>query len=411
MTEKYIDPEQLCIGLHIRLESSWMEHSFMITSFKIKNDKQLNKLINLGLKKILFNPEKSDCEPLPEKPLPAPTEPQESANDETSPSSSQILQERRARLSRCEKAYSKTVSAVREVMNKLKSQPALALKEADSMVGDMVENLMDDRDTTVHLINMKNKSESTYFHSINVSILALMLGKKLGLNEQQMHTLGIGALFHDLGHEKVPDKILRKGTPLNKAEMELYKFHPTYGVEIANKIGSLPKGVITIIQQHHEMVDGSGFPDGLKGSAINELAQIICLVNTYDNLCNQIPHENSLSPYEAIASMFTTSKERFDPVKLTTFITQMGVYPPGSTVILSDERIAVVLSVNMDDLLNPNLIIYDPAIPKEEAMITCPKEKGLSILESIQKRTLSKEIWTYLDLGESVSFFIDVKNT
>ncbi len=410
MTEKYIAPEQLCIGLHIRLESSWMEHSFMINSFKIKSDKQLNRLMELGLKRILFNPEKSDCEPLPKRAPPTPSEPQELVDNETPTPSSQILQERRASLNRSEKAYSKTVSAVREVMNKLKSQPALALREADNMVGGMVENLMNDQDATVHLVNMKNKSESSYFHSINVSILALMLGKKLGFNEQQMRILGMGALFHDLGHERVPDKILRKGTPLNKAEMELYKLHPTYGVEIANKIGTLPKGVITIIQQHHEMMDGSGFPDGLKDSAIDELAQIICLINTYDNLCNQIPHENSLSPYEAIASMFSTNKERFDPIKLTTFITQMGVYPPGSAVKLSDERIAVVISINMDDLLNPNVIIYDPVVPKEEALIICPKEEGLSILESIRKNRLSNDILSYLDLGESVNFFIDVKH-
>ncbi len=97
--------------------------------------------------------------------------------------------------------------------------------------------------------------------------------------------------------------------------------------------------------------------------------------------------------------------------KLSTSGIAGGLFGYALKVILSDERIAVVLSVNMDDLLNPNLIIYDPAIPKEEAMIIRPKEEGLSILESIRKSTLSKEVLAYLDLGESVSFFIDVKNT
>lgn len=386
----------------------------MINNFKIKNEKQLNKLQKLNLKKILYCPEKSDCEPLLLKPVSAPQEPKKSSAELEAAKEKQarieILQKRRASLNRSEKAYSKTVGAVRELMSKLKSQPDKAIKEADDMVGDMVHNLMADREATVHLINMKSKSESTYFHSINVSILALMLGKKLGMNEQQMHILGMGALFHDLGHEKIPDKILRKGSPLDKAEMGLYRQHPTYGVDIANKIGTLPKKVITIIQQHHEMVDGSGFPSGLKGDDINELAQIVGLINTYDNLCNRIPQESSLSPYEAIALMFTTEKKKFDQVRLTNFITQMGVYPPGTAVKLSDERIAVVISINMDDLLNPNVMIYDPATPKEEADIICPKEEGVSIQESIRKNTLDDDILSYLDLGESINFFIDVKH-
>jgi len=392
-----------------------MEHSFMITSFKIKNEGQLNKLKGLGLKKILFNPEKSDCGPLQKEPIAELLEQQKPEQDLAVEQKKQkqikILQKRRASLHRSEKAYAKTITAVRELMSKLKSQPSLAIREADDMVGNMVQNLMTDQEATVHLINMKSKSESTYFHSINVSILALMLGKKLGLDEQKMHLLGMGALFHDLGHEKIPDKILRKETPLDKAEIDFYQQHCAYGVEIANKIGTLPRAVITIIEQHHEMIDGSGFPNGLKGSEIDELAQIIALINTYDNLCNQIPQESSLSPYEAIAQMFTSKKCQFDPLKLNTFITQMGVYPPGTAIKLSNDRIAVVISINMDDLLNPNVMIYDAAVPKEEAQIICPKEEGISIIESIRKNTLPNEILSYLDLGESINFFIDVKSS
>ncbi len=385
----------------------------MVNNFKIKSEQQLNKIKALGLKKILFNPEKSDCDPLTKEPITPPLEQPKEKHDLATEQKKQqqikILQKRRASLNRSEKAYSKTVTAVRELMSKLKSQPSLAIREADSMVGNMVQNLMADQEATVHMINMKSKNESTYFHSINVSILALMLGKKLGMNEQQMRILGMGALFHDLGHEKIPDKILRKEMPLDKAEIAFYQRHSAYGVEIANKIGTLPKAVVTIIQQHHEMVDGSGFPNGLKGPEIDKLAQIISLINTYDNLCNQIPQESSLSPYEAIAQMFTSKKEQFDPLILTTFITQMGVYPPGTAIKLSNGRIAVVISINMDDLLNPNVMTYDAAIPKEKAQIICPKEEGISIVESIRKNRLPTKIRSYLDLGESVNFFIDTK--
>ena len=383
----------------------------MVSSFKIKSEKQLSELKKLGLKKVMFTPEKSDCQPLPlpeiEREPPSAESLQETKLLLQKKERIKKLKARKASLNRCEKEYSRSVSAVRELMGKLKSQPGLAMREADKMVSGMVENLIADQEASVHLVNMKGKSESSYFHSINVSILALMLGKKLGMSKRNLHILGMGALFHDLGHEKIPDKILRKTAPLEKAEMEFYKMHPGYGVEIANKIGTLPREVITIIKQHHEMIDGSGFPDGLKGGEINELAQVIAIVNSYDNLCNKINQEESLSPYEAIALMFTKEKLKYDRTKLTTFITQMGVYPPGTAVRLSDGQIAVVISINLNDLLNPNMMIYDPGIAKEEAMIINPKEENLSIQESIRRNTLSNEILAYLNLGENINFIID----
>ena len=392
-----------------------MDHSFMVSNFKIKSEKQLNELKKLGLKQILFNPEKSDCQPLP-LPIVESSPPPPSA--EALREKELLLQKkervkklklRKASLNRCEKEYSKTVGAVRELMGKMKSQPGLAMREADEMITDLIDSLMTDQEASMHLVNIKGKSESSYFHSINVSILALMLAKKLGLNERQMHIIGLGALFHDIGHEKIPDKILRKTEPLEKAELDFYQMHPTYGVEIAKGIGTLPKESVMIIKQHHEMFDGSGFPDGLKGAEINELAQIVSLVNTYDNLCNKISADESLTPYEAIALMFAKEKQKYDPVKLTSFITQMGVYPPGTAVKLSDDRVGAVISINMDDLLSPNVMIYDPTVAKEEAWIINPKEEKLSISKSLRRNSLSDEILAYLDLGESVNFYIDIK--
>ena len=259
----------------------------------------------------------------------------------------------------------------------------------------------------MHLVNMKGKSENTYFHAINVTILALMLGKQLGLDKQQMEDLGTGALFHDLGYSEIPDKILLKKTPLNKAELSFFQMHPEYGVKQAKQIGTIPSEAVAIIEQHHEMIDGSGYPKGLREHNISELAQVVAIVNAYDNLCNQKDASKSCSPYEAISILFAKEKHRFNKEKMTLFISNMGVYPPGTVVKLSDETIAVVMSINPNALLAPKVMLYDPEIPSSEAYILDLHEEGLKIVDSIRVSSLPEEIRVYFNLGDTINVFID----
>jgi putative nucleotidyltransferase with HDIG domain len=416
MPERSIKPEQLCVGLYIRLDLPWMKHSFMSNKFKIKNEKQIAELRGLGLKDIAYDPAKSDAEPLSLAKVEsgAPETPVASARDEAMWQEKQErikkLKERRVSLNKCEKNYTEAVSNVRKVMSTLRSQPAMAVQQADEVVTGMVDDIMVDQDATMHLVNMKGKSESSYFHSINVTMLSLVLGKKMGLNERQLKLLGIGALLHDLGHTEIPDKILRKSAPLTKAEEDLYRMHTQYGEKMAVRIGTIPPDAIKIIAQHHEFVDGSGYPKGLKGDQISLLAQVVSLVNRYDNLCNKADPTKSSSPYEAIAILYAKEKAKFDERMLTLFITNMGVYPPGTVVKLTDGRIAAVISINTTDLLNPNVMIYDPDIPTTEALIINLKEEGLKVAESLRRTDVSEEVRDYLSLGDSVNFFIDMKS-
>jgi HD-GYP domain-containing protein (c-di-GMP phosphodiesterase class II) len=293
------------------------------------------------------------------------------------------------------------------MMKSVMAQPEAAVEAADEMVSEIVGNLMVDQDTTLHLVNMKGKSESSYFHAINVSILSMMLGKQLGLDEKQLNMLGTGALFHDLGHLEVPDKVLRKTEPLNKAELEAYRMHPIYGVKLAAQMGSLSADIVAVIAQHHEMADGSGYPNGLSGSQISELSQIVSIVNAYDNLCNKTDSSKSLTPYEAMSLLFAKEKQKFNGDKLTTFITNMGVFPPGTVVNLSNGFMAAVVSINSKSLLSPSVMVYDPQIPKSEALIIDLLEEDLQITGGLRPGSLPAEVLEYLNLGENVNFFFD----
>lgn len=415
---KVIHPSQLRIGLYVHLDLSWMEHGFFSNNFKIKNEKQLVDLRKLGLKQIQYDPARSDVEPLPlQRKTTAAAEASSALSAEERQQQLEKaerqakLRKRRQSLNRCEKAYGQAVGKVRALMQNIMSQPAMAVEAAGEMVGDMVGELMADQEATVHLVNMKGKSESSYFHSINVTILSLMLGKQLGLDKDALQQLGVGALFHDLGHTEIPGKILRKTTPLSKAEQDFFEMHPTYGVKLAERLGTLPPLAIEIIAQHHEMADGSGYPKGLKGEQIVQLARIVALVNAYDNLCNPLDSSKSLSPYEAMSLLFARQRARYDQQILTSFITHMGVYPPGTVVMLADGRTATVLSINPKSLLMPKVMVYEPSIPKSEALILDLQEEGIEIAESLRRSNLPQEVMDYLDLADNVNYIFDTNPT
>ncbi len=408
MAEHFINKDQLRIGQFVHLDLPWMKHPFMSSSFKIRTPQQLATIRRLKLDKIRIDPDKSDAET--ESPPPKTTETQvlddvSEALWEEKRRRIQVLKERRVNLNRCAKRYTQSAAAARKMMSHLQSSPAQAVDEADELVGHMVDELSEDRETTVQLVNLKSQDENSYYHAINVSALALVLGRSLGLDRDQLRLLGMSALFHDLGHQQIPYKVLNKKTALTNPEVKLYRQHPRYGAEMAARIGTLPRGVVDVILQHHENLDGSGYPGGLRADSICAQARVIAVVNRYDNLCNGIGGAPGLSPYEAISQMYSRERERFDPKILNGFITHLGVYPPGSVVKLDDGRIAAVISINPKELLKPSVLLYNPRIPKEEALILDLKEEGLSICSSLRLPDLGPEVGEYLNLSDSISYY------
>jgi putative nucleotidyltransferase with HDIG domain len=387
-----------------------MKHPFLTSSFKIRNEKQLNTLRRLKLPSVRFDPDKSDTTPLPlvksheaEKPL------QESADDalwEEKRKRIKVLKERRSKLNQVAGRYEKSVESVRKMMEVIFASPEQAIHVAGEVVGNMVTGLTADTDVTMQLVNLKGKSESSYYHSMNVTALSLVLGQKLGLDAKQLHLLGLGSLFHDLGHQQIPSRILLKKGPLTPPEEKVYQRHPYLGVEMAKRIGVLPKEAIDIIGQHHERLDGSGYPKGLKGE-VGTLTRIVAIVDHYDELCNQSDPERSLSPYEAVSLMYSKEQGKYDSSVLTAFITNLGIYPPGTVVRLSDQRIACVVTINHNELLKPSVLVYDPEVPKEEALILDLMEEDLKISESCRRSEVAPDVLNYLNLSEYVTYYFD----
>jgi putative nucleotidyltransferase with HDIG domain len=274
------------------------------------------------------------------------------------------------------------------------------------MVGGLVDNLLDQGESMIRLLS-ENAGESSSLHAVNVTVISLLLGQRLGLDAESLKELGVGALLHDIGKLELPARIRWRDEQLTPSERGLLQQHVEFGVELAVGM-ELGEAVCAIIAQHHECMDGSGYPKRLRGESFQPSARILALVNHYDSLCNPANPVAAVTPHRALSLMFAQAREKFDATILGVFVRMMGVYPPGSVVRLTDDRYALVISVNAARPLKPRVIIHDARVPAEEALAVDLEERAdLGIRASIKPVQLPRAVFDYLSPRQRMCYFFE----
>jgi len=417
MPEYRISVDQIRPGVFVRLEkTSWFDHPFLFNNFMIKDDEQIALLKKLGISELICIPEKSDVLPLrpTEKRTPGIEEGKGLSQDvidhlwEIKRERTERLREKKKRLAECEKRFTSCIRAFDNILKGMLGGNFHSVEEALAFVNRLCEYFLADRESTLHLMNIMDHAEAAYSHPMNVAVLSMMVGKEAGLNAEDMTSLGMGALFHDIGKSRIPKKLLKKRGELTKPEQELIARHSSIGAEMLADINIFPKAAARIVAHHHERMDGSGQPNHLKGTAIDRLARIVAIADAYDNHCNHLDPTESLTPYLALSYMFGQQKRFFDVEILALFIRCLGVYPPGTVVQLSNGAIGMVMSVNPKNQLNPSVVLYDSDVPKKEALIVdLADESDLRVEKSIRLAHLPQEIFEYLSPRTRITYFVD----
>lgn len=418
---QFLRPEQLRVGLFVELDLSWMEHPFAFSRFKIRSQQQIDTLRELGLEQIRWHPERSDCAPLPADPSPAVVPAVETgdgaeAAPPMSPALQQAIEEKRTRVEQlrqirdeiaaAEQRFTRAADALKQISRDLRSRPEQALEQADAVVSVLADTAFSEGDVKIHAISQQ-LGEDVYFHSLNVAVLAMILGRAVHLKRDELQQLGLGALLHDIGHIEVPDPILAKREALSRAEQAVFELHCRHGLRLAGRL-ALSEPARAVIAQHHEHIDGSGYPERLQGSAITLFSRIVAIVNRYDNLCNPAHGAAGITPYEALSRMYARERQHFDEELLRRLIRCLGVYPPGSLVELSDDSLGLVLSVDPEQPLRPDVMLYDPDVPKEAALIVkLAEDAELKIRRSLRAATLPPEVRAYLNPRARVTYYVE----
>jgi HD-GYP domain-containing protein (c-di-GMP phosphodiesterase class II) len=255
--------------------------------------------------------------------------------------------------------FFKAVYLARGVLSAVQTQRVVHVRRAKRLVTSLVDILAIDESVLMGLTNIKGFVEYTFNHSVNVCVLSLAVGRRLGLKRRQLGELGLSALFHDLGKTTLPRSLLNKTGQLDKEEMEQMMRHPVNGVKqlinIKGLSGVTAKLMISVFR-HHNNIDGSGYPPLNKDEELSLYSRIIRIADSYDAMTSKrIYRRDHCNNVEAIEELWSLAGRHFDPALLKIFISTVGVFPVGSLVQLNTGEIAMVLknSYNSEFLLSP----------------------------------------------------------
>jgi len=237
----------------------------------------------------------------------------------------------------------------------------------------------------------------------------MILGKASGLSEDELADLAMGSLAHDCGKARVPQHILYAKSR-QKHEEDFYRAHCDYGAEFAAESGAFSAAAISVVRNHHKFLDNSGFPAGKADGS--PLTAIVALVNRYDRLCGpEAPEKTAaLMPTEALATIYTKDKGKFDAKLVGLLVRILGVCPPGTLDQLSDGALGLVVSPGKDSL-RPKVLIYDPELAKNDApVVDLMSAPGIKIEESIRPSTLPADVVAWLNPRQRLSYFFSVES-
>jgi putative nucleotidyltransferase with HDIG domain len=423
----FLSADKLRVGIYVNIDLPWFKHNFTLSSFKIRNDDQLRELRALKLARYRFDPQRSDalalaaCAAQSQSVLAVDLSVQDEAATAQDIDPNPAIQakrqrvraitQRRVQVANVERAFSKAATVMKGLNRNLRSMPKETLEEMGTLVTQMTDAFLDNPEATLHVMGEKAGGEEVYYHSLNVTILAMMLAQEMGLDVAGARDLGIGAMVHDAGLMDIPDRVLRKPPEeCNNAERMLRQQHVDYGCNIAARLGLTP-GALAVIAQHHELADGSGYPKGIKADVMSTPARLVSLVNFYDNLCNPVDIKRAMTPHQALSFMFAQRRSKFDAKALQLMIRSLGVYPPGSVVHLSNDALALVTSVNPKKPLRPWVLVHDATVPKDEAiLLDLEQELEINITKAISPALLQPEVAAYLNPRKRVTYYFDGGN-
>ncbi|RLJ37406.1 HD-GYP domain-containing protein [Acidovorax sp. 106] len=294
---------------------------------------------------------------------------------------------------------SESKRAVVSMFNEARLGKAVDSVSAQNLVEEISDSVTRNPGALISLARLKTADDYTYMHSVAVCAMMVALAKQVGLSEEHTRSAGMAGLLHDLGKAAIPLAVLNKPGKLTDDEFEVIKSHPVEGYNMLKEGGSVEDSVLDACLHHHEKIDGSGYPDKLKGDEITLIARMTAICDVYDAITSDRPYKRGWDPSESLRRMAEWTKGHFDPRLFQAFVKSIGIYPVGSLVRLTSGRIGVVMEQGEKSLTSPRVKVFfstksDLRIPPEVVDLA---EPGCN--EKVVARE-DPDKWRFPDLNE-----------
>ncbi len=404
--KKRVAIQDLRPGMFIAgMDQSWFQTPFLRHKWLVKRDDEITLLRSYGIQNVFIDTEKG-CD------VPSASDSHEPFNterfpDDPPPSSHLMGGPNPEDIETVRLLRAEAISTLDVFFRQMEAPSPEHLMEVRSVVSTLLDGLLDHQAAMVSLIQMRRFDATLATHGVDTGVMAMAIGQNHGCDPSQLKLLGMAALVHDIGQLRLPLNLLRKVQAYSPQDHKLIQAHCDMGEAILNQFPDFPPESKQMVLQHHERLDGSGYPKGLRGKDISELTQILSIADTYDaqisGRCSQPP----VPPARALSELYRAAVAgQYDAALVQRLIHLLGVYPIGSLVRLNTGEQAVVVWVHSHSRLTPTVKLLKNASgqPYEEQEIIdlssqIKSEPSRSIQESIDPH---KAGWDMSNILESL---------
>jgi HD-GYP domain-containing protein (c-di-GMP phosphodiesterase class II) len=264
----------------------------------------------------------------------------------------------------------KTDALLQKLAQEIHTDPSLALEEVRPTINLLTESVIANPSALMWLIRMKNESNKTYAHGLKVAVYMMTLGRHLGFSRHQLSELGFIGLLLDIGKLELPDELLAKAEKLSDEERALIQTHVAASLSLLNSGAPLGQNVLQGIGEHHERIDGTGYPNGLTGAEISIFGKISAIADSFSAMTSPRPYDITRSAFDAMKELFKIAGAELHAPLVEEFVQAIGIFPVGSMIELSSGEVAIVLEHNKIRRLEPKVLILTNA---DKSLLETPR--------------------------------------